>query len=78
MDEQPVLSRAQHLTATGRIVEQALTYVLHAVLALPDIPEVDSRRLAELCRVLAALEGLFIVDTGSLPSAGESVNGFLI
>lgn len=75
---QRVLSKTQHLTVTGRIVEHALTYVLDSVLALPDIPEVDSRRLAELCRVLAALEGLFVIDTGSSRVADETVFGDLI
>lgn len=34
--------------------------MLSDVLALHDIPEVDSRRLSELCRILNALEGLFV------------------
>lgn len=32
------------------------------MLALPDIPEVESHRLSELCRILNALEGLFVED----------------
>jgi len=32
------------------------------ILALPDITEVESHRLSELCRILHALEGLFIDD----------------
>ena len=35
------------------------------MLALPDIPEVDSRRLSELCRILNALEGLFVDTDGA-------------
>lgn len=41
-------------------MESALARVLADVLALPDIPELDSRRLSELCRILSALEGLFV------------------
>ena len=32
------------------------------MLALPDITEVESHRLSELCRILHALEGLFVDD----------------
>jgi centromere/kinetochore protein ZW10 len=32
------------------------------MLALGDIPEVESHRLSELCRILNALEGLFVED----------------
>lgn len=43
-------------------MESALSKVLEDVLALPDIPELDSRRLSELCRILNALEALFTTD----------------
>ena len=33
--------------------------MLQDILALPDITEVESHRLSELCRILHALEGLF-------------------
>ena len=72
-DVQPILARTQHLTAIGRVVEQVLTYVLNAVLTLHDIPEVDSRRLAELCRVLSTLEGLFIDAEAPLDDETETV-----
>jgi hypothetical protein len=36
--------------------------ILGDILALPDITEVESHRLSELCRILHALEGLFIED----------------
>lgn len=32
------------------------------MLALPDITEVESHKLNELCRILDALEGLFVED----------------
>lgn len=40
--------------------------VLGDILALPDITEVESHRLSELCRILHALEGLFIEDPGQV------------
>ena len=41
-------------------MDAALVRVLSDVLTLADIPEVDSRRLAELCRILSSLESSFI------------------
>ena len=40
-------------------MDAVLVRVLSDVLALGDIPEVDSRRLAELCRILSSLESSF-------------------
>lgn len=39
-----------------------LSCIIDDILALPDITEVESHRLSELCRILHALEGLFIDD----------------
>lgn len=44
------------------VTEAALSRVLEDILALPDITEVESHRLSELCRMLHALEALFIED----------------
>ncbi|KAL5513152.1 YTM1_2 [Sanghuangporus vaninii] len=64
-----ILPRTMWLRAAGRVVETALARVLSDVLALPDIPELDSRRLSELCRILNALEGLFVdVENPEVPS----------
>ncbi|KAL5536950.1 YTM1_1 [Sanghuangporus sanghuang] len=64
-----ILPRTKWLRAAGRVVETALARVLSDVLALPDIPELDSRRLSELCRILNALEGLFVdVENPEAPS----------
>jgi centromere/kinetochore protein ZW10 len=46
----------------GAIVEVSLERILENILAIPDIPEVESHKLSELCRILAALEGLFVED----------------
>lgn len=46
----------------GAIVEVSLQRILEDILAIQDIPEVESHKLSELCRILAALEGLFVGD----------------
>ncbi|KAH9014198.1 Centromere/kinetochore Zw10-domain-containing protein [Lactarius deliciosus] len=48
--------------ALGSLVNFSLMRILGDILALPDITEVESHRLSELCRILHALEGLFIDD----------------
>jgi hypothetical protein len=44
------------------VTDAALSRILQDILALPDIPELESHRLSELCRILNALEGLFVED----------------
>ncbi|KAF8216598.1 hypothetical protein K438DRAFT_1797518 [Mycena galopus ATCC 62051] len=58
-----VLNKSKYYTAIGMVTEAALSRVLEDILALPDIPEVESHRLNELCRILQGLEALFIEDT---------------
>lgn len=60
---QAVLNKTKYLKATGSIVDTALSHILDDIAALPDITEVESHRLSELCRILNALEGLFVVNT---------------
>ncbi|KAG7445004.1 uncharacterized protein BT62DRAFT_951320 [Guyanagaster necrorhizus] len=57
-----ILTKSKYYMAIGSVTEAALSRVLVDILALPDIPEVESGRLAELCRILHALEGLFVED----------------
>jgi centromere/kinetochore protein ZW10 len=57
-----VLPKSQYYVALGSVVDAVLSRVLDDVLALPDIPEVESHRLSELCKILNALEGLFVED----------------
>ncbi|KAL1756588.1 hypothetical protein FB107DRAFT_211056 [Schizophyllum commune] len=59
---QGVLAKSKYYTALGLVIDAALSRVLADVLALPDIPEVESHRLSELCRILNSLEGLFVED----------------
>ena len=64
-----MLTKARYFTAAGALTDAALARVLDDVLALPDITEDESHRLSELCRVLNALEGLFIdTDEPEQPS----------
>ncbi|THH27514.1 hypothetical protein EUX98_g6676 [Antrodiella citrinella] len=58
----PVLTKGKYYTAIGAVVDAALSRMLQDVLALPDIPEVESHKLSELCRILSALEALFVED----------------
>lgn len=60
-----VLPRTKYLASLGALVDSMLTAVLEDVLALGDIPEVESHRLAELCRMLGSLEGLFVEGSES-------------
>ncbi|KAJ7696579.1 hypothetical protein B0H17DRAFT_1198090 [Mycena rosella] len=54
-----ILNKSKYYTAIGMVTDAALSRVLEDVLALPDIPEVESHRLSELCRILHGLEALF-------------------
>ena len=59
---QGILSKSKYFDALGSLVNFCLTSVMDDILALPDITEVESHRLSELCRILHALEGLFVDD----------------
>ncbi|KAG6895807.1 hypothetical protein C0992_012359 [Termitomyces sp. T32_za158] len=58
-----ILTKTRYYTAIGLLVEAVLDRTIRDVLALPDIPEVESHRLSELCHIFNALEGLFVEDT---------------
>ncbi|PPQ69821.1 hypothetical protein CVT26_014198 [Gymnopilus dilepis] len=57
-----VLTKSKYYSAIGSVTDSALSRVLHDILELPDIPEVESHRLSELCRIFNSLEGLFSED----------------
>ncbi|KDR80702.1 hypothetical protein GALMADRAFT_241105 [Galerina marginata CBS 339.88] len=57
-----ILTKSKYYTVVGSVADIALSRVLRDVLALPDIPELESHRLSELCRIFNALEGLFNED----------------
>ncbi|KAJ3929915.1 MAG: hypothetical protein NXY57DRAFT_922396 [Lentinula lateritia] len=57
-----LLTKSKYYIALGSVTDAALSRVVQDVLALGDIPELESHRLSELCRILLALEGLFSED----------------
>jgi len=57
-----ILAKSRYYDAIGSVTDAALSRVLQDVLALHDIPELESHRLSELCHILNALEGLFCED----------------
>ena len=59
---QGVLTKSKYYSTIGLLAETALSRVLRDVLSLPDIPELESHRLSELCRILNSMEGLFSED----------------
>lgn len=68
---QDILNKSKYFDVLGSLVNFCLTSVMGDILALPDITEVESHRLSELCRILHALEGLFV-------DAPEQVRSFLL
>lgn len=70
---QGILNKSKYYTALGMVTDAAVSRVLEDVLALPDIPEVESHRLSELCRLLHALEALFIEDANQASFVADYV-----
>ncbi|KAF5373242.1 hypothetical protein D9615_007430 [Tricholomella constricta] len=58
-----ILPKSKYYTAIGMVADAGLRRILTDILALPDIPEVESHQLSELCRILNAMEGLFVEDS---------------
>jgi protein transport protein DSL1/ZW10 len=56
------MNKSKYYRTLGTLIETSLASVLEDIIGLDDIPEVESHRLAELCRMLNVLEGLFIED----------------
>jgi hypothetical protein len=54
------MTTTAYYTALGGIINDILARVLKEVLGLRDIPEVESQRLAALCRILHPLDELFV------------------
>lgn len=67
---QSVLAPSAYLDAFSYLMEETLLSVLRDILALPDIPEVDSHRLNALCKKLERLKELFVLvpDEVSVPT----------
>ncbi|KIK93519.1 hypothetical protein PAXRUDRAFT_828885 [Paxillus rubicundulus Ve08.2h10] len=58
-----ILPKSKYYVAVGMVVDGVLSQILEDILAISDIPEVESHKLSELCRILSALEGLFVENT---------------
>ena len=54
------MTTTAYYTALGGIINDILARVLREVLSLRDIPEVESQRLAALCKILHPLDELFV------------------
>jgi centromere/kinetochore protein ZW10 len=54
------MTTTAYYTSLGTIINDTLRRVLREVLGLRDIPEVESQRLAALCRILHPLDELFV------------------
>ncbi|KAJ7170492.1 hypothetical protein C8R43DRAFT_981936 [Mycena crocata] len=72
-----ILNKSKYYTAIGMVTDAALSRVLEDVLTLPDIPEVESHRLSELCRILHGLEALFVEDGSQDPFVASYVPSWL-
>lgn len=57
---QGIAPHSRHLASIGRIVDAVLSRMLEEITKLPDITADESHRLSELCRMLNALECLFV------------------
>ena len=55
-----VLPHGCNLTAVGRIIDAVLSRILKDTIKLPNTTADEYHRLSELCRMLNALEGLFV------------------
>ena len=61
-----ILPKSKYYTAVGLVIDGVLSRILDSILAISDIPEVESHKLSELCRILTALEGLFVENTSEV------------
>ncbi|KAG8678618.1 hypothetical protein FRC08_017636 [Ceratobasidium sp. 394] len=61
-DTKPVLPPAKYYIALGALVDDVLVRVTEDILAMPDIPETESHRLHDICRIVHAFESLFIIE----------------
>ena len=61
-----MLSFTKYYLALGTLVEDVLVRLNEDILSMPDIPETESHRLHDICKIVHAFESLFLVE-------GESV-----
>ncbi|KAG9125143.1 hypothetical protein FRC07_008807 [Ceratobasidium sp. 392] len=67
-DTKPVLPFSKYYPALGALVDDVLVRITEDILAMPDIPETESHRLHDICKILHAFESLFVVEDGAASS----------
>ncbi|KAG8679682.1 hypothetical protein FRC09_018796 [Ceratobasidium sp. 395] len=58
----PVLPVTKYYPALGTLVDDVLVRITEDILAMPDIPETESHRLHDICKILHAFESLFVLE----------------
>ncbi|KAK7061029.1 ribosome biogenesis protein ytm1 [Paramarasmius palmivorus] len=71
-----LLTKSKYYMAIGLLTDAALSRIMQDILELSDIPEVESHKLSELCRILHALEGLFVEDYDQPSFVGAYVSSW--
>ncbi|CAE6454428.1 unnamed protein product [Rhizoctonia solani] len=61
-DTKPVLSVVKYHLALGTLVEDILSRLTDDIISMHDIPETESHRLHDICKVMRTFESLFIPD----------------
>ncbi|KAG8737597.1 hypothetical protein FRC12_017081 [Ceratobasidium sp. 428] len=61
-DTKPVLPVTKYYPALGTLVDDVLVRITEDILAMPDIPETESHRLHDICKILHAFESLFVLE----------------
>jgi len=59
------LTHSAYSEALGSLLDDVLARIIEDIISLPDIPEMESHRLGELCKLMNPLEELF-VDNGEV------------
>ncbi|KAF8677565.1 Centromere/kinetochore Zw10 [Rhizoctonia solani] len=72
-DTKPVLSFAKYHLALGTLVEDVLSRLTDDILSMHDIPETESHRLHEICKLMHTFESLFVPDGESTSTVSQYV-----
>ncbi|KAG8692056.1 hypothetical protein FRC11_007022 [Ceratobasidium sp. 423] len=72
-DTKPVLSFAKYHLALGTLVEDVLSRLTEDILSMHDIPETESHRLHDICKVMHSFESLFTPNGESASTVSHYV-----
>ncbi|KAJ1306749.1 hypothetical protein OPQ81_007735 [Rhizoctonia solani] len=72
-DTKPVLSFAKYHLALGTLVEDVLSRLTDDILSMHDIPETESHRLHDICKLMHTFESLFVPDGESVSTVSQYV-----